>query len=108
VLNEIAVTTSYEPAWNQSDEDYTSEREERILVVDDDYTSLQSAINLLRLEGYSVTSAMNGTEALRRIKEDPDFHLIILDVMMPGISGYQVCKKIRETKSFADLPVLMV
>jgi two-component system sensor histidine kinase ChiS len=80
---------------------------ESILVVDDDVTSLQSAVNLLILEGYSVTAVTNGKAALACIGDGGDYQLVILDVMMPEISGYDVCRHIRLSKSVAELPILM-
>lgn len=78
-----------------------------VLVVDDEPVNLQVIINLLILEGYDVVAATNGREALERIRTaKPD--LVILDVMLPGISGYEVCRAIREEESLSDLPVLML
>lgn len=88
--------------------DIAGRGDQRILVVDDDYTSLQAAVNLLRLEGYSVTAVTSGKAALERIQQTADYELVILDVMMPELSGYEVCRRIRETKSLVDLPVLLV
>ena len=85
-----------------------NQKGEHVLVVDDDYANRQSAINLLKLEGYSVTAVADGKHALKVIEQNPDISLVILDVMMPGISGYEVCLIIREKKSFIELPVLMV
>ncbi|MBO9606851.1 MAG: response regulator [Paenibacillaceae bacterium] len=81
---------------------------ERILVVDDDPANIRSAINLLKLEGYSVTAVTNGRDALEAVRRRPDIRLVILDVMMPELSGYEVCRIIRETRSPLELPVLMV
>ncbi len=88
---------------------YISENQgAHILVVDDDRASLQSAVNLLKLEGYAVTAVTNGKNALQQIKDMPDYRLVILDVMMPEMSGYEVCRLIRQTHSFVELPILMV
>lgn len=81
---------------------------EHILIADDDPANLLSAFNLLKLEGYSVTAVTNGTEALAAVRSRPDIRLAVLDVMMPAMSGYEVCRAIRETKSGAELPVLLV
>lgn len=86
----------------------TEQSGEHILVVDDDYASLQSSYNLLKLEGYTVTAVMNGRHALDIIQKNTSIRLVILDVMMPVMSGYEVCRTIRETKSPHELPVLMV
>lgn len=84
-----------------------SEGKFKILVVDDEIVNLQVIINLLSLHNYSVAAAFNGKEALKLI-ENEEFDLIILDVMMPNMSGYEVCKIIREKFSLVGLPVLML
>jgi Putative regulator of cell autolysis len=81
---------------------------EHILLVDDNYTNLQAALNLLKLEKYSVTAVSSGKMALEALKANPDFSLVILDVMMPEITGYEVCRKIRETRTLFEIPVLLV
>ncbi|MFL0251441.1 ATP-binding protein [Clostridium neuense] len=80
----------------------------RILVVDDDILNLYSIINALKLEGYNITPVNSGIKALEELKVNNDYSLVILDVMMPEISGYEVCRKIREQKTMYDLPVLML
>jgi len=79
---------------------------QRILVVDDTPANIKLLGDLLRVKGYEVATAMNGEEALAAIaKQIPD--LVLLDVMMPGISGYEVCRKIRENPATTLLPVVM-
>ena len=76
----------------------------RILVVDDEerYTRLMEA-NLVS-EGYEVLKAMSGQEAVEVVgSQRPD--LVLLDVMMPGINGFQACQRIRE---FSSVPIIMV
>ncbi len=79
-----------------------------ILVVDDEIVNLQSAMSILKTEGYSITAVSSGASALEVISKRNDISLVILDVMMPEMSGYDVCRKIRENKSLYDLPVLML
>lgn len=87
--------------------DTTQARVSRILVVDDDPINLSVLNSQLTPEDYLVTSAHSGAAALREIeKQAPD--LVILDVMMPGMSGYEVCRRIREQYDAAALPVLML
>ncbi len=81
---------------------------ERILIVDDNYPNLQAIINLLRMEKYSITAVNSGQMALEEISSQPDIALVILDIMMPDISGYEVLDKIRERYSIYELPVLML
>lgn len=81
---------------------------EHVLVVDDAPSNLQSSVNLLKLEGYTVTAAASGRRALEVLRQKSDIQLVILDVMMPELSGYELCRIIRETKPFYELPILMV
>jgi class 3 adenylate cyclase len=80
---------------------------EKILVVDDVPINVKLLADLLTVKGYDVVTAANGTEALARIEKDRP-GLVLLDVMMPGMSGYDVCRKIRENPATAVLPVVMV
>jgi len=79
----------------------------KILVVDDDPRNVRLLAHLLATKGYEVVTATSGPEALERVETDrPD--LVLLDVVMPGMSGYEVCKKIREDLATGVLPVVMV
>ena len=79
----------------------------KILVVDDTPQNVKLLRDLLEVRGYAVATAANGEEALGRIASDkPD--LVLLDVMMPGLSGYDVCRRIREDPQTALLPVALV
>jgi DNA-binding response OmpR family regulator len=78
---------------------------EKILVADDEEAILLGVGDLLASEGYRVTTARNGKEALERFAaERPD--LVLLDVMMPEMSGYDVCRVIRQTDALT--PVMML
>lgn len=78
-----------------------------ILLVDDDVVNLNSIINVFKLENYSVTPVNSGAKALMEL-QNKEYSLVILDIMMPEMSGYEVCKKIREMKTMFELPVLML
>ncbi len=78
-----------------------------ILVVDDEPINVQVLTNYLGLQNYNVVPAFNGFEALEQLKQcDPD--LILLDVMMPRMSGYEVCRKIREDYTDHELPIVLL
>lgn len=77
----------------------------RILIVDDDPNIREVLSVLLGSEGYSVDQAEDGEEALKKVDEDKNIDLVILDIMMPGMSGVEVCAYIR-TKS--PVPVLFL
>ncbi len=79
-----------------------------VLLVDDEMVNLQSAAAILKTEGYSVTAVDSGRAALEEIRKLNDISLVVLDVMMPELSGYEVCRTIRENISHYDLPVLML
>ena len=70
---------------------------QRILIVDDDEDILEMLYDALSDEGYLIYRAQNSIEAISHLKENPD--LIILDVMMPGQSGFELCKDIRDSVS---------
>ncbi len=77
---------------------------EKILLVDDDYGLVQGLQLLLDERDYQVANAADGSEAMRMVYQfRPD--LVILDVVMPGMSGWDVCKRIRE---MSDIPIIML
>lgn len=76
----------------------------RILMVDDNQEIREVVNILLAGEGYVVDEAGNGREALEKIRAD-DYDLVILDVMMPGMNGYQACMEIRKSK---NTPILFL
>lgn len=79
----------------------------RVLVVDDILPNVKLLEAKLSSEYYDVLTAMNGEEALRRVAEEsPD--LVLLDVMMPGMDGFEVCTKIKQNPKTAHIPVVMV
>jgi len=79
----------------------------KVLVVDDTPHNVKLLADLLAVKGYSVATAVNGEEALAKVaSERPD--LVLLDVMMPGLSGYDVCRRIRGDPGTALLPVVLV
>jgi len=79
----------------------------RILVVDDVPNNVKLLADLLKVHGYEVITASDGEEALERVKDSrPD--LVLLDVMMPRLDGYETCKAIRADPATGILPVVMV
>ena len=77
-----------------------------VLVVDDDPRLLQIIEMYLRLEGYDVTTAQNGEEALVRLTQQP-IALVILDIMMPGMDGVEACRQIRANQATSAIPIVM-
>jgi two-component system response regulator MprA len=75
-----------------------------VLTIDDDTAITELLAMLLRTHGYEVKTANNGEEGVEAIKKlDP--HVVILDLMMPGMDGWQVCKNVRE---FSNVPIVIL
>lgn len=80
--------------------------DEKILIIDDDLDSHRLVGLMLDKEGYQIVSANDGEEGLiKTSQESPD--LILLDIMMPGIDGYEVARRLRENAETEGIPVLM-
>ncbi|OVE82517.1 hypothetical protein BVY04_00715, partial [bacterium M21] len=78
-----------------------------ILVVDDIAANLELATTILKPENFKVVIANDGEEALKRSRYlHPD--LILLDIIMPGIDGFQTCSRIKNNDSTADIPVIFM
>ena len=80
---------------------------EEILVIEDDPINLRLTKYTLEREGYHVLTATNGLEATRKAQQEQPA-LIILDVMLPGIDGFEVCHRLRSEPKTAKLPILML
>ena len=78
----------------------------RILVVDDDPQNRDLLARRLERHGFEVETARDGIDGLRRI-DAGDFHLVMLDVMMPGMNGLEVLERVRRTRTMAELPVIL-
>lgn len=76
----------------------------KLLVVDDDKEIAELAAIYLKEDGYKVLTAYNGKDALAMMKQQ-EIHLAILDIMMPGMNGFEVCRHIRET---SNIPIIML
>ncbi len=81
--------------------------DKRILIADDDPVILRLLQVNLELEGYAVVTANNGQEAIdAAAAEKPD--LVILDIMMPRLDGYQACEKLKADEATRDIPVIFL
>ncbi|MFO7446976.1 MAG: response regulator transcription factor [Ignavibacteriaceae bacterium] len=78
----------------------------KILLVDDEKDIVEFLQYNLMQEGFDVITAYDGFEALGKLKENPD--LIILDIMMPRLDGFETCRRIRATDGFESLPVIFL
>jgi signal transduction histidine kinase len=78
-----------------------------VLIVDDDRTARETLVAMLEGEEYDLQLAKDGIQALQMLKQlQPD--LILLDVMMPGMDGYEVCRRIRSTPQLAEVPIILL
>jgi adenylate cyclase len=78
-----------------------------ILVVDDQRANVEMAAELLRVRGYRVDTAVSGEEALERVRNAPP-DLLVMDIVMPGLDGYEVCRRLRAREDTALLPIVLV
>jgi putative two-component system response regulator len=78
-----------------------------VLIVDDEYAGRETLQSILEGEGYQLEMAENGMQALEKAKELlPD--VILLDVMMPGMTGYEVCQRVRSDPEIAEIPIIVL
>ncbi len=79
----------------------------RVLLVDDDPVIVRLLEVNFRLEGFEVHTALGGEEALAKAVAQPP-EVVVLDVMMPGLDGWEVCRRLRETPGLAGVPVVLL
>lgn len=79
----------------------------KILIVDDISENIQVAMNILKEENYTFSFATDGEEALSLVSNE-SFDLILLDIMMPKLNGYEVCKQLKSIPSSCDIPVIFL
>lgn len=78
----------------------------KILVVDDDIRNIYSLTNALEEEGIICLTAEDGRESLKVLRENPDIELILMDIMMPVMDGFEATQEIRKMNKFGDLPII--
>jgi DNA-binding response OmpR family regulator len=79
----------------------------KVLMADDSKTALMMATTALRACPYEVTTAADGEEALQKALANPP-DIVVLDVMMPKLDGFEVCRKLRESEATRNLPIIML
>jgi CheY-like chemotaxis protein len=79
----------------------------RVLIVDDDFASRHLLVKVLQPSGYSTTTASSGGEAIRMIQSSPP-DLIVMDVMLPEIDGFQVCRAVKRSRRYGAIPVVLM
>ncbi|MBK6004972.1 HAMP domain-containing protein [Ramlibacter ginsenosidimutans] len=81
-------------------------RRRKVLVVDDDVRNIFALTSLLENHEVDVVSATNGRQAIEILKESPDFEMVLMDIMMPEMDGYETMREIRKHGAFRTLPIL--
>ncbi|WFR59010.1 ATP-binding protein [Anaerocolumna sp. AGMB13025] len=89
------------------DAEFKSHKKPKILLADDDVVTLKLLFDICK-EEFEPVIAYNGRQALEIIQKDRDISLALVDVVMPDISGYEVCRQIRELYTLLDLPILLL
>ena len=79
----------------------------KVLVVDDDPAILEICSDLLQTEGYTVSVATNGQQALEQIRTDPP-QVILMDIMMPVLDGVEACRQVKANPATAGIPVVLM
>ena len=77
----------------------------KILIADDEERIVDLVSDFLGVAGYDTVKTYDGEQALERLKQDKDIALAVIDIMMPGINGWELTKRIRE---FSEIPVIML
>ena len=83
------------------------EQKKTLLVVDDTPANIQIVNSILK-DIYKIRIATDGTKALALVKASPPPDLILLDVMMPGLDGYEVCRQLKADRTTSDIPVIFL
>ena len=104
---EVAATVAGQHAhFEQTSLDIVDQSGYTILIVDDEASNIHILLNILRRHHYNVITAFSANEAIDKMEQYPNVDLVILDVMMPGISGIELCRTLRVRYSILDLPIL--
>lgn len=81
-------------------------KDKKVLMVDDDMRNSFALSQVLEDRGMRIVNASNGNEALESLKNEPDIDLVLMDIMMPGMDGYETMQEIRKLKEFENLPII--
>lgn len=105
-LNKIETTENmeYKTAPNLSGGEILKDK--NILIVDDDIRNIYALSAALTSKGALITTAFNGIEALNALEEHPNFDIVLMDIMMPEMDGFEATKKIRENVKWKNLPII--
>ncbi|QFF98041.1 response regulator [Psychrobacillus glaciei] len=80
----------------------------KVIIADDDHVNLKVLIDTLMTEDYFIVAVDSGKAVIEQMRKHPDADLVILDIMMPEVSGYEVCQQLRKSYLPSELPILML
>ncbi len=80
----------------------------KVLIVDDDIRNIFALTGLLESHKMEIVPAETGREAIRRLKEEPDIDVVLMDIMMPEMDGMDTMRAIRQLSTFKNLPIIAV
>ena len=78
----------------------------KVLVVDDDVRNIFAISSILERHGMDVLTANNGQEAIERVEQEPGIAMVLMDIMMPGMDGYETMRSIRTRPELRSLPII--
>ncbi len=81
-------------------------KDKKILIVDDDMRNVFALSSILEEKGMEILAGKNGKEGIETLKENPDVNLVLMDIMMPEMDGYEAMGEIRKEKEFKNLPII--
>jgi DNA-binding response OmpR family regulator len=84
-----------------------SQRAARIMVVDDDQDTSSILVRHLEREGFVAVAANSGAECLRLVREH-EIDVILLDLMMPDMDGFEICRKLKQDSATAEIPIILI
>jgi CheY-like chemotaxis protein len=80
----------------------------KVLIIDDDVRNIFSLTSALEQQGMEVVFSENGREGIEKLKSTPDIDVVLVDIMMPEMDGYETMQEIRKLPQYADLPLIAV
>lgn len=80
----------------------------KVLIIDDDSKNIFALTATLRAKGFAVASALSAAEGITLIRNDAGIRIVLMDMMMPGMDGYEAIGMIRQDERYQDLPVIAV
>ena len=89
-----------------SENNYKNYERLKVLIAEDDDRNIFALTSILEEEDIEIVIVKNGNDALKFLLKDPTFDLILMDIMMPGLDGYETMKEIRKLKRFQNLPII--